>query len=299
MPIGPFAPLLRGLKGLGSILRETLVTWIEDGVPARGAALAYYVLLSLGPFLVLLIGFLEFFLNEDEVREGILTALRTNLGSRAAETVSTVIGRVEVPDLLSPASFITVALLLFGATAAFTNVRGSLNEIWGVEPEDQSKKEIALDLLRARFQGFVMMLVTGLVLTFSFLITSITSVLAERFEEWVPNGSIFVQLADAGLSLVFIGILFAAIYRTLPSIEIEWKTVWVGAFTTALFFVLGKWIVAQLLANASWTSYYGPGASVVTFLAWIYFSAQIFFFGAEFTQVWSRRRGGVMSQRPE
>ncbi|MBT8488932.1 MAG: YihY/virulence factor BrkB family protein, partial [Gemmatimonadetes bacterium] len=81
MPIGPFAPLLRGLKGLGSILRETLVTWIEDGVPARGAALAYYVLLSLGPFLVLLIGFLEFFLNEDEVREGILTALRTNLGS--------------------------------------------------------------------------------------------------------------------------------------------------------------------------------------------------------------------------
>ncbi|NNL29477.1 MAG: YihY/virulence factor BrkB family protein [Gemmatimonadetes bacterium] len=206
---------------------------------------------------------------------------------------------MEVPDLLSPASFITVALLLFGATAAFTNVRGSLNEIWGVEPEDQSKKEIALDLLRARFQGFVMMLVTGLVLTFSFLITSITSVLAERFEEWVPNGSIFVQLADAGLSLVFIGVLFAAIYRTLPSIEIEWKTVWVGAFTTALFFVLGKWIVAQLLANASWTSYYGPGASVVTFLAWIYFSAQIFFFGAEFTQVWSRRRGGVMSQRPE
>ncbi len=299
VPIGSSASPLRGLKALGAILKETLVKWIEDGVPARGAALAYYVLLSLGPFLVLLIGFLEFFLNEDEVREGILTALRTNLGSRAAETVSTVIGRVEVPDLLSPTSFITVALLLFGATAAFTNIRGSLNEIWGVEPEDLSKKEIALDLLRARVRGFVMMLVTGLVLTISFLITSIASVLAEHLEEWLPNGSILVQLADAGLSLVFIGVLFAAIYRTLPSIEIEWKTVWVGSFATALFFVLGKWIVAQLLANASWTSYYGPGASVVTFLAWIYFSAQIFFFGAEFTQVWSRRQGGVMSRRPD
>lgn len=287
------------LKSLGSILKETVVVWIEDGVPARGAALAYYVLLSLGPFLVLLIGFLEFFLREDEVREGILRTIRTSLGSQAAETVSTVIGRVEVPDLLSPASFITVALLLFGATAAFTNVRGSLNEIWGVEPEEPSKKQIALDLLRARVQGFVMMVFTGLFLTLSFLITSVTSVLAERLEQWVPNGSVLLQLADAGLSLVFIGVLFAAIYRTLPSIEVEWKTVWVGAFTTALFFVLGKWIVAHLLASASWTSYYGPGASVVTFLAWIYFSAQIFFLGAEFTQVWSRRRGGVLGKQSD
>ena len=295
----PFESLKRGSKVLGGILKETVVKWIADGVPARGAALAYYVLLSLGPFLVLLVGFLEFFLKEQEVREGILTALRTNFGSRAAETVSTVIGRVEIPALLSPAAFITVALLLFGATAAFTNVRGSLNEIWGVEPEDLSKKEIALDLLRARFKGFVMMLVTGFVLTVSFLVTSITSVLTEKFEAWVPNGSVLVQLADASLSLVFIGILFAAMYRTLPSIEIEWKTVWVGAFATALFFVVGKWGVAQLLADASWTSYYGPGASVVTFLAWIYFSAQIFYFGAEFTQVWSRRRGGVMADRTD
>ena len=123
--------------------------------------------------------------------------------------------------------------------------------------------------------------------------------LTEKFEAWVPNGSVLVQLADASLSLVFIGILFAAMYRTLPSIEIEWKTVWVGAFATALFFVVGKWGVAQLLADASWTSYYGPGASVVTFLAWIYFSAQIFYFGAEFTQVWSRRRGGVMADRTD
>ncbi len=295
----PVETLERGTKVVGGILKETVVKWIADGVPARGAALAYYVLLSLGPFLVLLVGFLEFFVNEDEVRDGLLRALRTNLGARAAETMATVIGRVEVPDLFTPTSFLTVALLLFGATAAFTNVRGSLNEIWGVEPQEQSRKEIALDLLRARLQGFVMMLVTGLVLTVSFFITSATSMVAERFEAWLPNGSVLIQLADASLSLVFVGILFAAMYRTLPSIEIEWKTVWVGAFVTALFFVLGKWIVAQALANASWTSYYGPGASVVTFLAWIYFSAQIFYFGAEFTQVWSRHRGGVMADRSD
>ncbi|MDX1492475.1 MAG: YihY/virulence factor BrkB family protein [Longimicrobiales bacterium] len=287
----------RWFKTLGSILKETAVEWLEDGVPARGAALAYYVLLSLGPFLVILVGVLQFFLSEEQVQEGVLRALEANVGGRAAETVGTVMGRVELPNLLSPESILTVALLLFGATAAFTNVRGSLDAIWGVEPEEQSKKEIALDYLRARFQGFIMMLFTGLFLTISFLVTSLTGVMGEWLEAWIPHGAALVQLADAGFSLLIIGLLFAAIYRTLPSVQVEWNTVWVGAFTTALLFVIGKWLVAQLLAHASWTSYYGPGASVVAFLAWIYFSAQIFFLGAEFTQVWSRRRGGVMSQK--
>ena len=200
-----------------------------------------------------------------------------------------------MPDLLSFQAIFTIALLLFGATAAFTNVRGSLDAIWGVEPEVDSKKEIALDLLRARFRGFIMVVLTGAVVTFSFFVTSVTRVMAERLEAWMPFGSLWVQMTDAAVSMALIGLLFAAIYRTLPSVQIEWHTVWVGAFATALFFVVGKWLVALILARSSWTSYYGPGASVVTFLAWIYFSAQIFFLGAEFTQVWSRSRGGVMS----
>lgn len=288
---------VRWLRGVGVILKETVVEWLEDGIPARGAALAYYVLLSLGPFLVFVVGVLEFFLNEEEVRGGLLTVLNTNFGPRAAETVGTVLAEMQVPELLSPGSILALGLLLFGATAAFTNVSTSLDAIWGVGREEQTKKEIALDVLRARYRGFLMMLVTGLALTVSFLVTSVAEVIAtERFVSWLPAEWIFVQLADAGISLLFIGFLFAAIYRTLPSVRIEWSTVWVGAFITALLFVIGKWLVARLLANASWTSYYGPGASVVAFLAWIYFSAQIFFFGAEFTQVWSRRRGGVMSE---
>lgn len=282
---------------LREILRETSVQWVEAGIPARGAALAYYVLLSLGPSLVLLVGVLEFFLTAEEVRSRVIETLRSYVGPRAAETAATILGQVEVPDLVSAGSVFTIALLLFGATAAFTNVRGSLDAIWGVEPDQQSKKEIALDLLRARARGFVMLLVTGLALTVSFFVTSAARVLGDLLETWIPNGWVLVQLADAVFSVLFIGLLFAAIYRTLPSVQIEWNTVWVGAFATALLFVIGKWLVAWLLSTASWTSYYGPGASVVAFLAWIYFSAQIFFLGAEFTEVWSRRRGGVMSDR--
>lgn len=283
------------LSSMGGILRETAVEWLEDGVPARGAALAYYVLLSLGPLLVLIVGVLEFFLTGDQVRSAVMGTVRANLGARAAETAATVLAEAQVPDLLSIQSILTLLLLLFGATAAFTNVRGSLNAIWGVEPETPSAKEIALDLLRARAKGFVMVMVTGAVVTVSFVVTSAASVMAEVLEVWLPQGWILVQLADAGVSFVFIGLLFAAVYRTLPSVRVEWDTVWVGAFATALLFVIGKWVVATILARSSWTSYYGPGASVVAFLAWIYFSSQIFFLGAEFTQVWSRRRGGVMS----
>lgn len=282
-------------SSLGSILRDTVVEWLEDEVPARGAALAYYVLLSLGPLLVLIVGVLEFFLTGDEVRSVVMSTVRANLGPRAAETAATVLAEAEVPDFLSFQAILTLLLLLFGATAAFTNVRGSLNAIWGVEPEIASKKDIALDLLRGRAQGFIMVIVTGAVITVSFVVTSAASVMAEYLEVRLPQGWVLVQMADATLSLVFIGLLFAAIYRTLPAVRVEWNTVWVGAFATALLFVIGKWVVATILANSSWTSYYGPGASVVAFLAWIYFSAQIFFLGAEFTQVWSRRRGGVMS----
>jgi membrane protein len=285
-----------GIRELGSILKETGLEWLDDGIPARGAALSYYVLLSLGPLLVLVIGALEFFLTTAEARGRVVEAVGHGIGPRAAEVAATVLQRVDVPDLLAPQSLLTLALLLFGATAAFANVRGALNKIWGVEEEGRSKREMAMDLLRARARGFVMIVLTGLVLVVSFLVTSLGSLLQSYLQQWVDPTSPLVRGLDAGVSLLLTGLLFGAIYRTLPSTRIRWGTVWVGAFATALIFVIGKSIVAWLIASASWTSYYGPGASVVAFLAWIYFSSQLFFLGAEFTEVWSRRRGGVLGQ---
>jgi membrane protein len=253
------------------------------------------VLLSLGPVLVLIVGALEFFLTTEQARASVIQVLRTNAGPRAAETASTVLERVEIPSLLAPESLLTIALLIFGATAAFTNVRGALNKIWDLPAEDTSKREIALDFLRARVRGFLMILLTGVVLVLSFLATSVASMVESTIATWSSLTFLLVRALDIVVSFLLTGLLFGAVYRTLPSVRPRWNTVWVGAFVTALVFVLGKSLVAWLIASASWTSYYGPGASVVAFLAWIYFSAQLFFLGAEFTQVWSRRRGGVMS----
>jgi membrane protein len=140
-----------------------------------------------------------------------------------------------------------------------------------------------------------MIVVTGLVIGLSFVVSSGAGLIADVASEWTSVGPWLVRGIEAGVTLLFTGVLFGAIYRTLPSTRIEWGTVWIGAFATALIFVIGKSLVAWLITSAEWTSYYGPGASVVAFLAWIYFSAQLFFLGAEFTQVWSRHRGGVMS----
>ena len=288
----------RGLKEARSILKETVVAWFEDGVPARGAALAYYVLLSLGPLLVLIVGALEFFLTSEEARQGVVEALRRNVGERAASTVQTVLARADVPDLLGPESILTVLLLLFGATAVFGNVQGSLNKIWGVEEENRSKKEIALGLIRARARASLMILCTGLVIGASFVITSGAGIITDFAEGPDGDSSLVLQAIDAGISFVLLGLLFGAIYRTLPATRIEWSSVWVGGFATALLFVVGKTLVAWLLRSVEWTSYYGPGASVVAFLAWIYFSAQIFFLGAEFTSVWARRRRGRRQTEP-
>lgn len=284
------------LKELGIILKETVVEWVEDGVPERGAALSYYVLLSLGPVLVLIVGALEVILTGEDVRAQVVETLSTHVSARAAETASLVLQRAEVPDLFAPESILTVVLLIFGATAVFANVRGSLNKIWGIEEEDKSKREVVVDFLRGRARGFLMIALTGFVILLSFLISSAVGVLENVVEGGLPYGGALVRGLDLGVSMLFIGFLFAALYRTLPSRRIDWSTVWVGAFATAVLFVIGKSVVAWLIGSASWTSYYGPGASVVTFLAWIYFSAQIFFLGAEFTQVWSRRRGGIMSE---
>jgi membrane protein len=290
--------VIAALEELGIILKETVIEWVEDGVPERGAALSYYVLLSLGPVLVIIVGVLELVMTGDNVRGQVVDVLQTHVGARAAETARLVLQRADVPDLLAPESILTIALLLFGATAAFSNIRGSLNKIWGVEEQDRSKREVVLDFLKGRARGFLMIALTGLVILLSFIVSSVVGVLSNVLEGGLPYGGFLVRGLDILVSVLFTGFLFGALYRTLPSTRIRWSTVWVGAFATALLFVIGKSLVAWLIASAAWTSYYGPGASVVAFLAWIYFSAQIFYLGAEFTQVWSRRRGGVMSRHP-
>lgn len=288
--------ILRWMAVVRAFAVETVLEWIEDRGPERGAALAFYVILSLGPLMALLMALLQLLAHENQVEPLVMDAVSRFGGQRAAETAQTVLAEVTPPDLLSPQSILTVATLGFAATAAFANIRGALNAMWGIEPEDETFKEQVIGFLRTRWRGFLMIGFTGIIVVLSFLVTSLATVLYDIARAWAPFKLEVAWLIDIGVSLLVIGLLFGVLFRTLPGTRIEWSTVWVGAFGTAALFVLGKVVIARLLANAQWTSYYGPGTSVVAFLAWVYFSAQVFFLGAEFTQVWSRRRGGVLDK---
>lgn len=288
----------RSLSGWLAVARtlfvQTVTEWLTDRGPERGAALSFYVILSLGPLLALLVGVLELLAAEGTVRPAVIDTVTALAGEQAANTASTVLERVETPDLLSPASILTLATLVFAATAAFANVRDALNAIWGVMPEVESVKGQIVGFLRTRLRGFVMIGLTGVIVAVSFLVTSLATLFYDFLRASLPVGLTFIRILDVSTSIALLGLAFGVVFRTLPGVRVEWSSIFVGAFTTAAVFVLGKMLVTPFLSAPSWTSYYGPGTSIVVFLAWVYFSAHVFFLGAEFTQVWSRRRGGVL-----
>lgn len=286
-------------KEVRTLLVQTVTEWLADRGPERGAALSFYVILSLGPLLALLVGLLELLVSEGTVRSGVIETVTTLAGAQAANTTATVLERVESPDLLSPASILTLATLVFAATAAFANVRDALNAIWGVKLQAESVKEQIFGFLRTRWRGFIMIGVTGVMVTVSFLVTSVATVFYDFLDSSIPLDLPVIRVLDAATSIILLGLVFGVVFRTLPGVRVEWSSIFVGAFATAAVFVLGKMLVTPFLSAPSWTSYYGPGTSIVVFLAWVYVSAQIFFLGAEFTQVWSRRRGGALDLSPD
>ncbi len=277
---------------------QTVTEWLTDRGPERGAALSFYVILSLGPLLALLVGVLELLVSEGTVRPAVIETITALAGAQAASTAATVLERVESPNLLSPASILTLATLLFAATAAFANVRDALNAIWGVRPETESVKGRIVGFLRTRLRGFLMIGVTGVMVTVSFVVTSLATIFYDLLEASLPLELPVIRVLDAATSITLLGLMFGVVFRTLPGVRVEWSSIFVGAFATAAVFVLGKMLIMPFLSAPSWTSYYGPGTFVVVFLAWVYVSAQIFFLGAEFTQIWSRRRGGVLDPSP-
>lgn len=253
-----------------------------------GAALAFYVLLSMGPLLVVLLGGLEIFLSGEAVRTEVIGAVREYLGIQAARTISTVIESVDAPRAVGLESALTLAALLLGASAVFANVRNSLNEIWGVSPRPESRGKALLEMLRTRVRAFLMVAATGLLLAVSLGVTSLAGALESSL---TAVDATRARILDGLISVALATLLFGALFRTLPRVRIEWRAVWGGAFLTAVLFAGGKFLIAGLTARTNWSSYYGPGAFVVAFLLWVYLSAQIFYFGAELTRVWTRRSG--------
>jgi membrane protein len=269
------------------MFKRTFSDWKEDKVSRLAAALAYYTVFSIAPLLLISLGVAGLVFGADSARREIAAQLEGLLGPAATEILEMTVAsaRREGSGLLAGA--IGLAVLLYGASGVFAALQDALNTIWEVRPKPDLGWAYTL---RIRVFSFAMVLVIAFLLLVSLVISAGLAALGDSLAGGSGDGA-FWQAVNFGVSAVVLTVLFAMMYKFLPDAKIAWRDVWIGAALTALLFSLGKLAIGLYLGKSSVASAYGAAGSLVVLLVWVYYSAQIVFFGAELTQVYARRSG--------
>jgi len=274
-------------QGAIALLSETYSEWSEDKGPRLGAALAYYAVFSIPPIMIIALGVLGF-IYSGNVADRLQTQLETLIdGETARLLVASVQTSSQSGGLV--AGLIGLGILFFGATGVFIELQDALNVIWGVKPKEEGIK----GLIRGRFTSFTMVLGICFLLLVSLIVTAVVAALSERFVLMIPGGEAIGHILEMSATFVVITLLFAMIFKILPDVEIRWNDVWIGAIVTALLFTIGKFVIGMYIGKASIGSTYGAAGSMVVLVTWVYYSAQILYFGAEFTHVYATRRNAL------
>jgi membrane protein len=252
-----------------SLLGETCVEWYEDRAPRLGAALAFYTVFALAPGLILVIALAALLLGEEAAQGQIIGQVEDLAGSAGAQAVQAVIESARRAGTSLLATSFGIVTLLFGLWGVFGELQDALNTVWGVTTAP------------GRGIGFLLLV--------SLAASAWLAALGKFFSRLLPLPAVLMESANALLSFVVITFMFAMIYKLLPDVKLGWRNVWTGAAVTAVLFTLGKTLIGLYLGRSTVGSVYGAAGSLIVILLWIYYSAQIVFFGAEFTKVYSRR----------
>jgi membrane protein len=275
------------MSGFWALVSEAFNEWLEDKVPRLGAALAYYAAFSIAPLLILLVAIVGFFFKGDSIQQ-VQTQIAALAGDNAAEAIGTIIHGVKSSNGGAAATIISVITLIIGATGMFGQLQDAMNTIWEVTPKP---RQFCIDVLRSRLLSFALVLTIGILLLASVLLSAFLAAASRYFQHMFPMTGPIWPVADFGVSFAITTMLFAAIFKILPDVDIAWRDVWLGAAVTAALFAIGKIGIGLYLGRSSFTSAYGAAGSFLVMLAWVYYSSQILFFGAEFTQVYTIRHG--------
>jgi membrane protein len=280
---------MRALRFFYDVIKTTVIEWIDDKVPQMGAALAYYTVFSIAPFLVIVISVAGLIFGEEAARQAIAEEIQLTVGGEVAGAIDKLVGNAATPQGYTIATVVGVVVLLFGASGVFVQLQDSLNTIWKVVPKPGRGVR---GVVRDRFLSFAVVLGTGFLLLVSLVFSAGLSALTKHLAaDALPGGVQFWQLTNELVSLVFITLLFALIYKILPDAKIAWRHVWTGAAVTAVLFTIGKSLIGFYLGQSGTVSAFGAAGSLVVILVWVYYSAQIILFGAEFTRVLSMKSG--------
>ena len=277
------------LRNLFSLAKESASAWIDDYAPSMGAALAYYTLFSIAPLLIIVIAVAGFVFGEDAVRGEIAAQLGDLIGAEGAQAVQGLIASASAPAKGVIATVVSVFVLLLGATTVFGELQSALDRIWRV-PAGPNASGI-WKLLRTRLLSFGLVLGMGCLL----LVSLVISAALAAFNTWSGNAlgdwEWLLQSLNLVASLILETGLFAMIYKVMPRARIAWHDVWIGAAVTGVLFEIGKLLIGLYLGKSGVTSGFGAAGSLVLLLAWVYYSAQIFLLGAEFTWLYAHKHG--------
>ena len=273
------------------VLRDTAREWNADKAPRLGAALAYYAVFSIAPFLLIAIGITSLAFGEKAARGEIVGELENVMGQPVARAVEETLKQTRATANSTAATLIGVALLLFGASGVFIQLQDALNTIWKVTPKPG---RAIVAVLRDRALSFALVLVTGLLLAASVVVSAGLSALGKSLHSaTLPGVTYLWEGVHGAISLILISILFALLFKFLPDAHVKWRDVWPGAILTGVLFDIGRYVLALYLAWSGATSAFGAAGSLVVVLLWVYYSSQIFLFGAESTRVCALKAGST------
>ncbi|MES2348215.1 MAG: YihY/virulence factor BrkB family protein [Pseudomonadota bacterium] len=277
-------------KSIISVLSCTVSEWFEHRASSMGAALAFYTLFSLAPILVLVLAIAGWFYGPQAAQGQLFAELRGLVGAQGAEAIQLVLAGARNKEEGRLATMIAGALLLFGATSVFAELKASLDAIWQVPPLTRGT---AWDVIRTRLLSFGMILVLAFLLMVSLVVSALLTLLEQFWGSHWGDAGMVLSALNYVIGFVVISALFGAIFKLLPRIKLSWHDVTIGAMGTAALFSLGKYLIGAYIGNSGVTSSFGAAGSMIALLLWVYYSAQIFFLGAEFARQYALQLGSL------
>jgi len=264
------------------LLRRTFNAWSEHEAPRLAAAVGFYTVLSLAPLVILVMAIVGLVYSSETAQGYLLSQVDRLIGQSGSDAVREMIKHAQKPAAGTFASILGIAVLLFGASGVFEELRAALNKMWDATPANETG---IWGMIRERFLSIGMALAVGFLFLVSLLASAALSAAGKFFHDRLPAPPAVLAASEIIVSLVAITIVFALIFRYMPAVRIPWRDVWIGAAVAAILFTIGKALIGLYLGTASVGSAYGAAGSLVVVVVWVYYSAIIFLFGAEFTHV--------------
>jgi membrane protein len=274
---------------LWSMAKESVTAWIDDFAPSMGAAIAYYTAFSIAPLIIIIVAIAGFAFGEEAASGYLFGEISSLLGDEGGQAVQGMVNSASSSDNGLVATVIGVVLLFIGATTVFAELQTDLDRIW--DAPAAVKSEGLWELIRSRVLSLGLVISIGFLMLVSLVVSSGLAALGEWWGGAFENVKWLLQILNFALSLIVITVMFALMYKILPRVKIAWRDVWIGAAVTALLFTIGKFLVGIYLGKAALASSFGAAGSLAVLLVWVYYSAQIFLLGAEFTWVYAHRAG--------